>query len=323
MTSDLSRGAHATPTTIRQWLLAATHRLKTVGIEQPRAEARSLASLALAMSREALIAHDDRALSPPDLLRLDNVLRRRSRFEPMAYIRGQSEFYGRSFAVTPDVLIPRPETELIVDRALEFIDNKRPFVDEQPAYRGEQPEHLNEKKAVSVLDLGVGSGCIILSILAERPACTGLGVDLSARALAVSRQNARRLGVDDRLNLIQSSWGQALSGLFDIIVSNPPYIDSDQISSLMPDVRNHEPRLALDGGAQGLEPYPTLVQDIQRLLKPDGIALIELGIGQVDAVQSMVAHHGMRAMVEYDLSSIERCLVIRHFNENVRKHSSP
>jgi release factor glutamine methyltransferase len=275
--------------TLGGWLEAAAKALKLAAIERPRAESRLLASLALDLEPEAVFAGPERPLSHGELQQLDSLLARRTAHEPMAYIRGETEFHGRNFRVQPGILIPRPETELTVEKALEFIDD-------------------NDISTATVLDLGTGSGCILLTLLAERQSLAGIGIDISETAVRVAGENARRLRVDDRLHLVRGDWADAIAGPVDIVVSNPPYIERQDLQTLMPDVRMFEPHTALDGGDDGLDAYRRILSALPGLLKPGGRAFLEIGKGQLEALRSLAQLHGVELTADNDLAGIPRCI---------------
>jgi release factor glutamine methyltransferase len=211
-------------------------------------------------------------LSEAQVADLETLIERRARREPVSHILGVKGFWKVLLRVTPDVLTPRPETETILDVVLPDL----------PAGR-----------RVSVLDLGVGSGAILLAILAERSNAVGLGVDVSEEALAVARENAANLGLAGRAALLRGDWTSGLaSASFDLVVSNPPYIPSADIAGLAPEVRDHEPRLALDGGLDGLDAYRQLAPEILRVLKPGGRFAVEIGFDQGPAVMALFAGAG-------------------------------
>ncbi|MCA3727520.1 MAG: peptide chain release factor N(5)-glutamine methyltransferase, partial [Phenylobacterium sp.] len=204
--------------------------------------------------------------------RLDDYLARRIQREPVSHILGRRGFWNIMLGVTPHVLTPRPETEVIVDHALRLFPEGRPF---------------------RILDLGVGSGAILLAILAERPAARGLGVDVSEDALAVARDNAASLGLSGQVALLRGDWTAGLAEAdFDLVVSNPPYIATPVIETLDPEVRVYEPRLALDGGPDGLDAYRRLAPEILRVLRPGGRFLVEIGYDQKAAVEDLFRQAG-------------------------------
>ncbi|HZZ68170.1 MAG TPA: peptide chain release factor N(5)-glutamine methyltransferase [Phenylobacterium sp.] len=258
--------------TLLQAWQSAKQRLETAGLAGPVIDARLLVEAAADATRADIVGDPYRALTPQQEARLENYLTRREHREPVSHILGRKGFWKIMLDVTPDVLTPRPDTETVVEWVL------RDF-----------PEHA----AWSVLDLGVGSGAIILSILAERPAAKGLGIDISEEALAVARDNAAHLGLASRLALLRGDWTAGLGDAsFDLVVSNPPYIASHVIETLEPEVRDHEPRIALEGGDDGLMHYRTLAPEILRVLKAGGRFAVEIGYDQKDAVEALFREAG-------------------------------
>ena len=260
-------------TLLRAWQTARA-RLEGAGLVGPVIDARLLVEAAADATRADIVADPHRALTADQEATLESYISRREHREPVSHILGRKGFWKIMLTVTPDVLTPRPDTETVVEWVL------RDF-----------PEHA----AWSVLDLGVGSGAIILSILAERPAARGLGVDVSEEALAVARENAANLGLAGRLALLRGDWTTGLGeATFDLVVSNPPYIASHVIDTLEPEVRDHEPRIALEGGADGLAHYRRLAPEILRVLKPGGRFAVEIGYDQKTAVETLFRHAGAR-----------------------------
>jgi release factor glutamine methyltransferase len=256
---------------VQAWKQAKS-RLEAAGLAGPVIDARLLVEAAAEATRAEIVTDPYRALSPEQESRLEDYLARRERREPVSHILGRRGFWKIMLRVTPDVLTPRPDTETVVEVAL------RDF-----------PEHA----AWRILDLGVGSGAILLALLAERPAAKGLGVDVSEEALAVARDNAAGLGLAGRTALLRGDWTAGLdSESFDLVVSNPPYIATDVIATLEPEVRDHEPRLALEGGADGLDHYRTLAPEILRVLKPGGRFVVEIGYDQRAAVEALFREAG-------------------------------
>ncbi|MBS0333885.1 MAG: peptide chain release factor N(5)-glutamine methyltransferase [Proteobacteria bacterium] len=250
----------------------AKKRLEEAGLAGPVIDARLLVEAAADASRAEIVTDPYRPLTPEQEARLEDYLARRVRREPVSHILGRKGFWKIMLSVTPGVLTPRPDTETVVEWVL------RDF-----------PEHA----PWSVLDLGVGSGAILLSILAERPAAKGLGVDVSEEALAVARDNAASLGLAGRLALLRGDWTTGLGdATFDLVVSNPPYIASHVIETLEPEVRDHEPRVALEGGADGLDHYRILAPEILRVLKPGGRFAVEIGYDQKAAVEALFREAG-------------------------------
>jgi release factor glutamine methyltransferase len=273
-------------TLVQAWT-AAQKRLKEAGVDSPAIDARLLLEAAAGVTRMDVITDPYRELSPDAAATLDGYLERRSRREPVSRILGRKGFWKLLFNVTPDVLTPRPDTETVVEYSL---------------------RHFPESMAFSVLDLGVGSGAILLSILAERPAARGLGTDVSEEALAVARDNAANLDLNGRATFLRTDWAQGLpDDSFDLVVSNPPYIRSAEIETLQPEVSEHEPRLALDGGPDGLTAYRILSAEILRVLKPGGLFAVEIGWDQAREVEQLFRAEGAeQVQTVRDLSDRDR-----------------
>jgi len=284
-------GAEGRATELSAVLRVAMRQLAEAGIEQPRREARLLLAAALDCEPGDLIARDDQTLDEPTQQRLQGFVERRLAREPIARIRGHREFWSLRFEITPDTLDPRPDSETLVEAVLANLgDRQRPY---------------------RVLDLGVGSGCLLLALLSELPRASGLGIDCSSGAVATARRNAAALGFADRARIELGDWGRALEPGFDIILANPPYINSSIIGDLMPEVRDYEPRLALDGGDDGLDAYRRLAPELAQLLAAQGIAALELGEGQFPAVAELIKGVGLAILgARHDLSGIERCMMI-------------
>jgi release factor glutamine methyltransferase len=255
-----------TLTLVKAWN-AAKDRLKNVQIDQPAIDARLLLEVAADVTRTDIITDPYRVLTEAQMATLDDFLNRRARREPVSHIIGRKGFWKILLQVNKHVLTPRPETEVIVDEVLKAFPESMPF---------------------SMLDLGVGSGTILLAVLAERPAAKGLGIDVSEEALAVARENAANLDLAGRVALLRGDWTNGLGDdSFDLVVSNPPYIATEVIETLEPEVRDHEPRLALDGGADGLDAYRLLAGEILRVLKPGAMFAVEIGYDQSEAVEAL------------------------------------
>jgi release factor glutamine methyltransferase len=255
-------------TTGTQALLSALQRLRAAGVEDAARDARLLLAHAMGLDPDRLILHQADALTPAQAQAFDAALAARIARQPMAQILGRRQFWGRSFRVTRDTLDPRPDTETLVAAALQ-----RPFL--------------------NLADLGTGTGCILLSLLADRPLARGLGVDVSPAALAVAAENARALGLSDRAKFRRSDWFSAVPGRYDLIVSNPPYIAAGDIAGLAPEVRDWEPHLALTPGGDGLDPYRILARSAPARLTPGGRILVEIGPTQAQAVAGFFAAAGL------------------------------
>lgn len=278
--------------TVVRALDEAVARLAAAGIEEARREARLLLAHALGTGVASLFADPARAIDRDARDRFAALVERRVAREPVSHLLGHREFWSLDFVVTADVLDPRADSETLVEAALAaFPDRDAPL---------------------AVLDLGTGSGCLLLAVLSERPNARGLGIDASDAALRIAAENAARLGLDDRATFQRGDWGRDLGARFDLILCNPPYIESGAIAALAPEVARWEPRPALDGGADGLDAYRVLAPQFNRLLAVNGIAAIEIGDGQANAVADLSVAAGL--VVESrrrDLSGIERCLLLR------------
>ena len=272
--------------------------LTAAGIDNVRFEARLLLSKASGLSIEELISRGRDEAAPDTAVALRALTARRVLREPMAYILGEREFWGLPFIVTPEVLVPRPDSETIIEAALSLMPDKtRPW---------------------TILDLGVGSGCLLLTLLREYPAARGTGLEASPAALAVAQTNAERLGVANRAQLLtgdwrQSGWAERLGGPFDLVVSNPPYIVSAEIAGLMPEVARFEPSLALDGGADGLDAYRLIASSGRELVTPGGWLLAEGGVGQASDISGIFEAGGLRPEKPWkDLAGIDRVIPAKH-----------
>lgn len=255
-------------TTVRGALIAASARLAAAGVDDPALDARLLVAAAVGLAPDRLRLDPDRALGPQAEGRLEALLAARAARQPMGQLLGFRDFWKHRFLVTPDVLDPRPDTEALVAEAL-----RRPFA--------------------RVLDLGTGSGAILLSLLAERPAATGLGTDLSEAALAVARRNAAALGLSGRAEFRRADWFAGVEGRFDLIVSNPPYIAEAEMAGLAPEVRDWEPHLALTPGGDGLAAYRAIAAGAAAHLAPGGRLVVEIGAAQGPAVAAILAGAGL------------------------------
>ncbi len=269
----------------------AADRLRAAGMESARLEARLLLAHAMGVEPSELIS----TIEPPTaggevLERFESYLARRLAHEPLAYILGTKEFWSLDFAVGPGALIPRPETETLIEQAIAHFPDRA--------------------AALEVLDLGTGTGCLLIAFLGEYPNARGLGIDASPQALGWARRNVARHRLEGRCRLATGEWGGDLAGLWDVILCNPPYIRSAEIPTLAPDVGLYEPTGALDGGPDGLAAYRVLAPQIGRLLMPDGLAFLETGAGQAGDVAAILAGSGLETRgVATDLAGIGRCVV--------------
>jgi release factor glutamine methyltransferase len=260
--------------------------LEQAGVDLPVHEARLIVEAGAGVSRLDIITDPRRAVKPAQVNAVEAITARRCAREPLAYILGRKAFWTLDLLVTSDVLIPRPETEFVVDTALKVIAPNAP---------------------ARVLDLGVGSGAILLSILSARALTTGVGADRSVAALEVARQNAAHLGLAERVRLVESDWWSNVDGAFDVVVANPPYVAEAEIAALAPEVANHEPRLALAGGIDGLEAYRIILARLPQYLRPGGVFALEVGRGQSETVAAIARSVGLAVAAPImDLAGIPR-----------------
>jgi release factor glutamine methyltransferase len=267
--------------------------LRAKGVETAELDARLLAEAAFGLTRLELVNRERMSADPTALARFEGFAARRLAGEPVTRILGEREFYGRVFRLGAATLVPRPETEALVDIGIEV---------------------LAGLVAPRLLDLGTGTGCIAISLAAELPAATAVAVDLSAEALVVAEANAFRHGVGERIEFRRGSWFESLNPgeRFDLIVSNPPYIESAEIGRLDIEVREHDPILALDGGPDGLGAYRSIAQSAARFLVPGGVLLFEIGWRQAEPVSDLVAAHGFGDIaVRRDLAGHDRVVMAR------------
>jgi release factor glutamine methyltransferase len=280
--------------TVAQARRVLTQQFRATEIESPDLDARVLIGHALGLDHAGLIAAAARLLSTADAEHIGGFARRRLAGEPVARITGTREFWGLPFIVTPDVLVPRPETETVVETALALIGP-------------------NRTASLRILDIATGSGAILLALLSELPNARGAGTDIDQPALGVARRNATQLGLADRAGFVTSNYGSTLSGPFDLAVSNPPYIATSAIATLDRDVRDYDPRLALDGGPDGLSAYRAIAADAVRLLAPGGYLVLEIGRGQANDVMRLLTAAELVPVGEprRDLAGIARVLAAR------------
>jgi release factor glutamine methyltransferase len=267
------RGARS----VQQAFVETARQLREAGIDTPELDARALLCHAASLSHEAYIAKAQDRLAPAALARLDQAVTRRLAREPVSRITGRREFYGRSFEIGPQVLDPRPDTETLIAAALALV--------ERNGWR-DQP--------LKLLDLGTGTGCILIALLAELPHALGIGTDLSQAALELTTVNAARLGVGARAGFVAADWLDGIGGQFDLILSNPPYLASGEIAGLAPEVAAHDPMLALDGGPDGLDAYRRIAVGAPRVLAEGGRLLVEIGASQAADVSAIFHAAGLK-----------------------------
>jgi release factor glutamine methyltransferase len=277
---------------VLSYLRRAVDFLAERGVDNARLDAEVLLADLLGVDRVGVYLNFDRPLSPAEVAGYRESIRRRGKREPLQHIRGRQEFFSRDFRVDRRVLVPRPETELVVEEALSI---------------------AREVGSPRVLDLGTGSGVIAITLALELATAEVFAGDLSSEALAVAAENAARLGVADRVRFGEGDLAAAFEGeRFDLVVSNPPYIAAAELATLAPELRDFEPRLALDGGVDGLEVYRRIAAALGLVLSPGGACVLELGAGQRERVTEIFAERGFAvANVRRDLAGIERVLTVR------------
>ncbi|HEY9452410.1 MAG TPA: peptide chain release factor N(5)-glutamine methyltransferase [Bradyrhizobium sp.] len=268
-------------------------RLRSAGIDEAELDARILLGAVLDLDLTGMIAQATRPLTSTEAARLARYAQRRIAGEPTARILGSREFWGLSFQLSPATLEPRPDTETVVELALELL-------------RADG----GSDRPLRIADLGTGTGAILLALLSELPAATGIGTDISEAALQTAAANAARAGLSGRATFVACDYASGLSGPFDLIVSNPPYIRSADIGSLAVEVRNHDPLAALDGGTDGLDAYRTLVPQAARLLAPGAALVVEAGEGQSGQIQALMVAAGLTPAPspKADLAGIPRAV---------------
>jgi release factor glutamine methyltransferase len=266
------------------------------GLATPELDARLLVAHALGLDHAALAADAARILGATEAEAIAALAARRRAREPVARIIGVKEFWGLDFKLNGATLVPRPETETVVEAVLTLLDRTQ----------GRCAE-------LRIADLGTGSGALLLALLSELPLARGVGTDISAAALGCARRNAAALGLAARAAFVACDFGAALRGPFDVVVSNPPYVRRDEIATLAPEVRVFDPWAALDGGADGLDAYRSIAATARQLLAPDGVLVFELGAGQLEAVEGLMAAAGLVPFgnPRHDLLGIARALAVK------------
>jgi release factor glutamine methyltransferase len=265
------------PVTLNQAFVGAAAVLREAGITTPELDARLLLCHAAGLSHEAYVAGAGGPVQPATLARFGTAIDRRLKREPVARITGTREFYGRGFTIAPPALDPRPDTETLIEAALAVVERR--------GWRD---------RTLSLLDLGTGTGCILVTLLAELPRAQGLGTDLSPSALALAAANAVRLGVGSRAAFMAADWLDGIAGKFDLVLSNPPYLASGEISGLAPEVAAYDPMLALDGGPDGLDAYRRIAAGAPAVLAEGGRLLVEIGAGQAAQVSDIFRAAGLK-----------------------------
>ncbi|NHO18093.1 peptide chain release factor N(5)-glutamine methyltransferase [Acetobacter oeni] len=274
MVADPTLPRSSASETVASLIARGTKELAASGIGEPRREARLLLNIAFGLTTGWQLCHADEVIA--NAVPYDRLLERRAHGEPVAYLSGKQGFWTLDLAVSPETLIPRADTETLIEALL-----------------SQRPERESVR---TILDLGTGTGCLLLAALSEYPLATGIGVDRIQQATILAADNARLNNLEDRCSFAVSQWNAAIAGRFDVILSNPPYIPSGDIPGLMRDVADYEPVSALDGGTDGLDDYRILIPALNHLLAPDGVAIFEIGIGQDKSVPALGCQAGLRVV---------------------------
>jgi release factor glutamine methyltransferase len=270
----------------------AAEALASAGFGEPRRRARRLVAAALDISPAELLASAEEEIESREAARISMLLGRMLDHEPLTRIIGRREFWGLDFALSADTLDPRPESETVVEAVLRRVADR--------------------SEPIRVLDLGTGTGCLLLSLLSEMPAATGIGIDIASGAIATARRNAAALGLTSRAGFLVGDWAEALSARFAAVVANPPYVPSAALSGLPCEVNSYDPWRALDGGVDGLAAYRAIAADLPRLLAPEGLFAAEVGADQADFAAAILRAEGLSIdAIERDLAGIARCVIAR------------
>ena len=278
--------------TIADELRRAVGELQKAYVESASLDARLLMQAVLGCSREQVLIAPEMALSGEQQAQFAALLELRLARKPMAQILGKREFYGRNFKVSEHTLDPRADSETLIEAVL--------------------ARAKTHEKPLKIIDFGTGTGCLLLTLLAELPGAQGTGVDLCDKALAVAKENANLLGLNERAAFVASRWAAEITDQFDIIVANPPYIPTEDIALLAPEVALHEPKLALDGGHDGLSCYREIMAALPTLLSPGAFAAFEIGVGQEKPLEVIAQAHGLEVVeIKNDLAGIARVLIIQ------------
>ena len=270
-------------------LESAISALLQAGCDKPKLDAELLMAHVLGVSRIGLITRADKEITEAQKTAFEALLARRIQREPVAYIVGEKEFWSMRFKVSPATLCPRPDTEIMIESALKLFPRDA---------------------ALNIADLGTGTGAILLALLSEFPNARGTAVDISPQALEIAKENGRNLGLASRADFLLGSWLETLSGSFDLIVSNPPYIESSLLPELSPEVAVFEPKSALDGGKDGLDAYREIVPQLRERLRPGGWVILEVGVGQVPAIANLMSEQDLQVTsIAKDYQGIDRCVI--------------
>ncbi|MFH1157668.1 MAG: peptide chain release factor N(5)-glutamine methyltransferase [Pseudomonadota bacterium] len=276
--------------TINAAVVEMRESFKSAGLDTPELDTRLLVQDVLKISHEELLLNSSKLVSDSESKKLAEVMQRRILREPVSRITGARSFWKSEFKITPETLDPRPDSEILIESALTIADKEAPL---------------------TILDLGTGTGCLLLSLLQELPQATGIGIDISAGAIQVALQNAAALGLSERVSFKAMNWTEMAGETpFDLVISNPPYIPESDISTLEPEVRRHDPLLALSGGTDGLDCYREIAALLPGLLTGTGYLFLEIGSTQARSVKDILAERGVRVLkVAQDLAGHNRCIV--------------
>lgn len=276
---------------IKNVLLVGQQNLFKTNINSAALDSRILLGFALNYSHEQLIKNSDKIISENEFISFQNLIQRRANFEPISYITSKKEFWGLEFEVNNATLIPRPDSETLIESVIKFFPDQK----------------LNLK----IIDLGTGSGCLLLTLLSIYNNANGVGIDISFDALEIAKKNCKNLLLDNRAKFIKDNWAEEIKESFDIVISNPPYISINDKSNLALDVQNYEPHLALFAGIDGLDCYRLIAKKLSSLLNDNGYGFLEIGINQEEEVSIIMKNAGLN-VVSYvrDLAKIVRCIII-------------
>jgi release factor glutamine methyltransferase len=279
--------------TVQNILTDMRNAFRAAGLDTPELDARLLAEAALSLDQTGLITKAQQEITAAQKNTLDDMMQRRLRYEPVSRILGTRAFWKSDFKISPATLDPRADSETLVEAVI---------------------KHADKDQALNIIDLGTGTGCLLLSVLQELPQATGTGIDISADAIAIAKENAGALGLAARTNFMSINWDElAPQTPFDMIISNPPYIALTEKENLAPDVRDYDPETALYGGIDGLDCYRDIMRLVPRLLKPHGLIFFEIGATQADAVKGIASQNNIIMLHTYlDLAGHDRCLVARY-----------
>ena len=286
------------PLSIDETVREAAKRLADAGVDSAHLDARLLMQHILELDTAGLIAKGQDLLSRQQRNQFDHLLRRRAAREPIALIVGCKEFWGLSFEVSAETLVPRPDSETLVEVSIRHLGDRA------------------QSQALRILDLGTGTGCLLLALLHEWPMTTGVGCDINPHAVELATRNAAQLGLGNRAVFLRSDWTSGVSGSFDLILANPPYIPESEIADLSPEVSQYEPRLALSGGADGLDAYRALANLLPHVLNPEGVVVLEVGIYQAETAKNLMFSGDKMKFLDMgsDLAGIQRCIVGQNAN---------